>query len=212
MPTMRTRLRLIPQAVALFLAAACLLPACSRGPRNFTNENDRLRAQNLELERSVAQLEDALARREGELDALRQQQEDARPLPGVTPPTLAQLKLDRYSGPVDTDEDGVDDLVRVYVKPLDQDGRVIPVVGVATLTLVAITDDAEPVQLAQQRFDADAVRGAYRSGLAGTHYTLELALPADASAGPSTLAVRLTFIDAATGAEHRVSAAYNVAR
>lgn len=210
---MRTRLRPIPQAAALLLAAAFVLPACSRGPRNFTNENDRLRAENMQLERTVEDLRDTLARRDGELGALRQQQEDAQPLPGVTPPTLAQLKLDRYSGPVDTDDDGVDDLVRVYLKPLDQDGRVIPIAGKATLTLVKVADGAETSLMERTEFDAEQVRAAYRTGLTGTHYTLESELGDTwPGPGPSMLTVSLLFVDAATGAEHRVSAAYNVAR
>ncbi len=202
-------LRVIPVWLVLVL---CVVAGCSRGPRNFVNDNDRLRADNLELNRTVEQLQETLARRDSELEALRQRDEAAAPMPGVTPPSLAQLKLDRYSGPVDTDGDGADDVIRLYLKPMDQHGRVIPIEGAAKLTMVLLADGAEPATLLETTYDPAAMRAAYRSGFTGVHYTLELPLGEGLPAGESSVALRLTFTDAGTAADHAVTAAYSVTR
>jgi len=197
----------------LVLAVALMsLPACSRGPRNFENENDRLRAENLELQRSVDALEQTLARRDAELATLREQVDGARPLAGVAAPALTTIELGRYSGPVDTDADGRDDVMRLYLKTQDQHGRTLPVEGVAEVKLVLLGDaEQEPASLVGRAYEAEALRERYRSGFTGTHYTFELPLDA-APAGVSSVAARVRLTNAATGVAHEATAAYTVTR
>lgn len=197
-------------SLVILLAA---LAASGCGPRNFENDNDRLRAEVLDLQRQVEQLQEKSALRTAELQALRQRAEgDAQPLEGVTPPSLAAVKLDRYTGVVDVDNDGSDDTVRVYVKPVDGEGRFLVSVGRATVQVVAIREGQPPRTIVERTFTPAEFDAAYRSSFTGTHYTLELQLPSplpDDAVGPAT--IQLTFTDPA-GATFTEQAATTIER
>jgi len=189
---------------ALLLVAAFATVGCQRGPRNFENENDRLRAEVMKLQRQRDELQSTLDRRLGELQSLRQQLDRTaatQPMPGAEPPTLVSLQMGQYSGGVDTDDDGVDDLIRIYLRPLDQKGRLLPVAGRAHVKVVAIPDTGDPRLLAEQNYDPQSFENAWRSGFTGEHYTLQLPLPADLPADIQQVTVRVTFTQARTGIE-----------
>lgn len=187
-------------SAALLLCCFAALPSCLGGPRNFENENDALRSERLELQRKIADLEDQLDLRESELRALRDRHDQgaaAAPVEGATPPTIAAVRLDRYTGAVDTDRDGSDDLVRVYAQMVDARGRQLPVAGRATVQVVAIREGQPPRVVAERTYAPGEFDASYRSGFTGTHYTLELPLPSplpDDLLGAAT--VQLTFTDA----------------
>lgn len=185
--------------------AALLLVGC--GPRNFQNANDELRAQRLELRQRVATLEEDLQQRLGEIEALRAQVEGpSAQLPGARPPVFAAVKLGRYTGPVDVDGEGGDDLIRLYVKTLDQQGRMLPVAARAVVQAVHLRPDAEPVLYAERTWEPDAFDAAYRTGFTGTHYTLELPLDDDA---PDELTVKIT-VTSAAGVTHSAQQAFGI--
>lgn len=209
--------RAIRALVSVLLIAAFVLAGSGcrlGGPRNFQNENDRLRRENMELQRQVEQLSQRLEQRLGELDNLRQQLEraDAEPMPDVDPPTLARIEMGRYSGGVDTDDDGLDDLLRIYLRPLDQHGRVLPVAGRARLQAVAIPDAGEPIVLARRTYEPEAFNRAWRSGFTGQHYTLELELPETIPPDVTETAVRVTFTQARTGVEMTTQRTFRIRR
>jgi hypothetical protein len=187
--------------IGLLAVGAFALAGC-RGPRNFTNENDRLREENLKLSREIQDLQQQLQWQAQHARALSEQlQGSAQPVPGAQLPTLAALEFGRYSGAIDTNSDHRDDLVRIYLQTRDQDGRFLPVAGQATLQAVEIPETGEPWTLAQRTFSPEEFRQTYRTGLTGTHYTLELPLPADIPADLSHVTVKLTFTDAGSGVQ-----------
>lgn len=170
--------------------------------KSFKNVNDDLRAERLELQRKVAELEGQLELRTAELEAQRQKNEgEATPLPGVEPLHPVKLKMDRYSAALDTDGDGSDDTVRVYVQPLDAKGRFLPVPAKATVQLVRIEKGQDPQTLVEKTFEPDEFDAAYRSGFTGTHYTLELPLPADLPGNVKEATVKVTLTEGVTGVE-----------
>lgn len=178
------------------LVAIVLLPACGR-QRSYSNENDKLRAQNLKLEQMQDELLVKLKQREEELKAMRVQVNNgAAPIDGAEPPRLAGILLGRYSGPIDLDGDAVNDGLRIYVRPIDQHSRQVSAAGSARVRLVVTLADAEPTTLVDQRYSAEEFHDAYRDGITGTHYTLAADLPKDLPA-KATLYVSLK--DAATG-------------
>ncbi len=191
---------------ALLLAVVSLpmvLVGCHVGPRNFENENDRLRAEVQKLQQEKAELQQKLDLRLGELETLRHQQASGsatQPMPGAEPPTLAKLQFGRYSGGVDNDDNGVDDLIRVYLRPLDQQGRLLPVAGRATVQVVAIPDEGEPHMLAERTYSAKQFNDAWRSGFTGQHYTLEVKLPSNLPENLEQVTVKVSFTQAQTGA------------
>lgn len=179
----------------LLVSVLLVLPACSRG--GYSNENDKLRAERLELKQEIEALQGKLAIRENELRATRQQlDEGSEPIDGVEPPRLAGIVLGMYSGPIDLDGDKVYDALRVYVRPVDQHGRQMTAQGKARVRLIVTPDEGEPKAVLDQAYDVKAFHEAYRSGVTGTHYTLGADLPKQL---PDKATLHVTLIDAATG-------------
>jgi len=185
----------------LILGIACLTAAaCHSGPRNYLNENDDLRRQNLELRQKVDDLQKQIELRLAQIDTLNSSRSSATQpgLEGADVPHAVKLELGRYTGTVDTNGDGIDDTLRIYLKTLDQQGRFLPAAGRAVVQLVAIAPGTAPTLIAEKTFDPQEFDAAYRSGMTGTHYTIEVPLPAKPPAGQAT--AKLTFTDAATHA------------
>lgn len=199
------------RCVALALVFA--LPACTFTLGGNPNAADEVRAENLKLKKQVDELSTKLELRTGEIDALRQQQEaGAVPMPGAETPVFSKLVMDRYSGAIDTDKSGKDDLVRIYVKTLDQQGRFMPVAGRGVIQVVLIRPDAEPQVLVETTYEPAELDAAYRTGITGTHYTLEARLPDDLPDGTIDATTVFTFTQADTGVEMSTQAATRIDR
>ena len=171
---------------------------CS-SPNRISRANDRLRRANLDLRRQVDALEQAIQLRLDQINRLEQIAGKSPAVEGAELVQLTALRFGRYSGVLDTNHDGVDDALRIYLQPVDQHGRFMLAAGSAQLQAVAIVEDQEPRLILKHTFDAAQFHQAYRSGLTGTHYTLERPLPRDLTSGLTGLTVMVAFTDAATG-------------
>ncbi|MEM7576410.1 MAG: hypothetical protein AAF328_02955, partial [Planctomycetota bacterium] len=147
------------------LAAVAALSAC--GPKNFTNDNDRLRQENLQLTRQIEKLDQQLTQRLGQIATLESQLGNPDTPGGAERPVASGLSIDNYSGPVDVDRDGDDDVVRLYLLPTDQQGRMIPVAGTLTAALVHLPDAGEPKVLSTMTLESATLDRAYRDGFTG---------------------------------------------
>jgi len=176
----------------LFCPAGC-------GPKNFLNENDKLREQNLKLTQQVDELNKQLELRLGEIQTLRAQTAGQRAIQDADPPMLARIAFERYSAAIDTNGDGRDDLVRIYLTPLDHLGRLLPVAGRLKLQAVTIQDDAPPALLASRTYEPDEFDAAYRANFTGYHYTVELPLPESLDPAVTSATVKASFTEAVTG-------------
>lgn len=190
---------------ASMMASLTILPGCFSGRIGGSTELDQvideLRQDNLALRRQVAELEQTLAGRQAYIEVLGQQLKGSQPVEGAQVPKAVSIEFDRFSGAVDTNGDKADDLLRVYVRPRDQRGRFLPVAGSASVQAVAIRQGQDPLVIASAVLTADQWEDAYRSGVTGTHYTLELPLPEKLPRGVRELTVQVVLIDGATGVE-----------
>lgn len=186
--------------VAVVSLMIATLSACSGTGRAgaFANENDDLRRDRMELQEQVDQLQRDMALRVAEIDKLKQQLGTQGTIAGADVPHVVALKFGRYTGGVDTSGDDTDDVVRIYLQTLDQNGRSIPVAGKVTAQLVAIPNEGEPRVVTSREFSPAELDAAYRQGLTGTHYTLEIALPDNAPR--ESLIGKVTLVDSASGA------------
>jgi hypothetical protein len=196
-------------AFVLFAAIGGAVPGgCTSGRIGGSTPADQvineLREENLALAKKL----DALARenelRRKQIDVLEQKIAATHPaVEGVVPgdlPRLVSVAFDSYTSAIDTDHDGDDDALRLYVLTSDQQGRFIPIAGRAVAQAVVIEPGQAPVELTQKIFDPPALDAAYRTGLTGTHYSLEVPLPRPLPKGINEVTVKLTLTDAATGA------------
>jgi len=178
-------------AVVVLVAFGLALVGC--GPKNYLNENDKLRKQNMALKREIDELKEKLERQTGQLKNLETRLKGpAATQAEANTPIFSQITLGRYSGPIDTDGDDVHDKLRLYVQTLDQKGRMLPVAAKASVKLVHIPDEGEPRALVSKTYDADAFSDAYRSSFTGQHYTLETDLPAPVPEHIEQVTVKVT--------------------
>lgn len=182
--------------LVLMLAATVLLPGCRH---NFANENDTLRARVVDLESQV----DQLNRRNAELEA--QVRSDAG-APTTLPedirlntPHVAELAIDKLSFARDTNKDGRADLLTVYLKPADGLGRFVQMVGSINVVAAIVPVKGEPVSIGRKSFTPSEVREAYRSGITGTHYTIEVPINVASEFNDESCLVKVEFHDGLTG-------------
>ena len=195
-------------AACCVVAVLLTLPGCGASKSKLSTQNDELRRSNLELGRAVDDLNQQLAQRERELSAMHGQAGGS--MEGVDAPRLAGIELDRLTGVLPPEAGEENAQLRVYLRPVDQDGRVMTVAGTARVRLIYTPADGAPITLVDADYDADRLHAAYRDGITGTHYTLKesfLAPLDDAIASPLTATLHVALTDAATG---RVYAAERV--
>ena len=171
------------------------------GPKNFLNENDTLRAENLKLKQEIEKLNAQLELRASEIKTLRAQTSDKQAIREAKPPILVKLNFERYSGALDTDNDNKDDLIRIYLHPLDQHGRVLPVAGRLKMQVVAIQADAPPALLVERTYEPDEFDAAYRTSFMSYHYTIDLPLPESIDPEIKSVTVKAFLTEAVTGNE-----------
>ena len=178
----------------LLLLTALLLTGCA-SPRELSRQNDALRRQNLQLNQQLELMQASLALRESELEAM-QQQVNGEPLADIDPPRIAGIVVGRYSGGIDLTADGRPDELRLYLRPVDQQGRFMSAAGSARVRLIHTPPDADPVTLVDAAYDPPAFDASYRTGFTGTHYTLTAKLPDDL---PAEALLQVTFNEAGRG-------------
>ncbi len=175
-----SRAALIGLALAAMLVGAWGCSPRVGGSMSPDDALNDLRRENLQLKDQIAQMERKIDLRIAEIDSLKQELNagDGAAAGARNRPRPVALKFARYTGGIDVDNDGRDDLIRIYLQPVDQQGRVLPVAAEVTVTLAQISDGHARV-LTTKSWTSAELDGAYRSGLTGTYYTLETPLPAD---------------------------------
>ena len=188
-----------PRAFVPSCLLLLLLPACS--PRNFENDNDRLRAENLELQQSVQTLKGRVETLEAALEASKQTEPGARPLPqGLHAPRAVQLELHRWTTAADLDRDRTLDGVRIYAIPTDVQGRAVQVMGEAKVSLVALPEGRDPIVVQTTTLTPQQVNEAFRGGgVTGPHYTFEVPLETPLPENTPKVLVRVSLADDLTG-------------
>ena len=189
-----------PLAVVVLSSVGC-------GPRDFRNENDRLRAEVMQLEQSNERLEQRLRELEAELRRVAGSELDPEVREQI--PHVVRIEVERYSHLRDRSGDGRPDELVLHVTSRDGRDRFVNLLGALHVRGVRIADEESAPIVVRRAFDAGAVRDAYRSGFMGRHYGFRIPLDGpegqgeaaeDRSFGPDeALAVRVTFEDAMTG-------------
>lgn len=179
------------------------------GGSSASAENDRLRRERLELQARVADLE---AQRD-ELRAKLAEAGRGGPLPPEALealPRIASVEIDALSGARPAGQAGPITGVEVALRPLDGRRRFVQAVGTlvveADLLPPAGVSDA-PRRVLSRTLGPAELREAYRSGIAGTRYSVELPAEPPITARSGTLVVRVELRDALTGESHRAELA-----
>ncbi len=169
----------------LSLGSLMLLPACTVSVggdgRSVAEHNDDLRRSNQELRAQVEDTQAQIIRLQQELkshrlDAQRGEDGVTPPMPDAVVPVLVGLEFARYSGPVDTDRDGIDDTLRLYLRPFDQKNRFRVVAGRVNAQLLSLIPDQPPRVLLDRTITPPQLDDAYRTGFTGDYYHVDVPL------------------------------------
>lgn len=156
----------------------------------------RLQKERLELQREIERLEQLTERLQGQVDTL-------AGLPEAVEKNylyhLKQVKLSKYTGLYDQSGDNVADTLRVYLKPVDQDGDIVKAAGLVDVQLWNLEGSAQDAMIGQWRVEPPALRALWYASLLTINYRLEFELPSAAIAVASPLTVKMQFTDMLTG-------------
>lgn len=202
--------------MATLVLGGVMASGCS-GPKDFDNENDALRREREELFDEVRRLEAELGEANSKIDELSAvlagtgEGPTAEVLGAL--PRCAGIEIDRLSGVSQADaEMGERGVVRVYVRPFDGRQRFVQVAGrmivEARLIPLAREDsgrgapEAAGVLLGRVDLGPEALRESYRSGVTGTHYSVEVVPDWDVRVLDGAVVISAVFLDAVTGRRH----------
>ncbi len=199
-PARMTFLTLAAAAGVFFFLTGCRFGA----GRDVEAVNDELRRENLDLKQQVETLtrdrDDLRLKMEGEAQAR---------LGALNPDVLAALpvctglEVEKLSGLEPADRSAAATGVVVYLRPYDSRDRVVQIVGTLDVEAAWLPGGAgkgeAPRTIARARLSPAQLREAYRSGLMGSGYTVELPLEAPIADRAGTLVIRAEFADALTG-------------
>ncbi|MEE9404656.1 MAG: hypothetical protein V3V20_07170 [Algisphaera sp.] len=193
----------------MLLSAGCRIGGSGK---SFVNENDDLRSENVKLSREIDQFQERARLQEAELSTLREGKQGDHPLSGATVPVLSDLKFARYTGPVDTNQDGEDDRLVLYIMPVDQMGRMSVTAGRLNLQAVTLEANTPPRVIADRTYEPLEFDTCYRTGLTGDHYSVQLDLPENLPGDLKTITVQLTLTQAGTGIEVEAQESFRLRR
>lgn len=179
--------------------------------RQFETDADALRSHILDLEDQVQRLE----RRERELASeLRRtrawaerreelNEEDIREFV----PHVVDMSVGRLSHVRDRSGDGMVDTLVLYLHPIDSRGRFTQMVGRVIVNAVIVPVEEDTIPLARVQVGPGAIRDAYRSGITGTHYAIEVPFELPDTVDRDWLeeqqiVARVAFVDGQTGERH----------
>ncbi|NUQ69119.1 MAG: hypothetical protein HUU18_12695 [Phycisphaerales bacterium] len=205
-------IRTIARAGGVLVLFAALSGCTLGGSGKAGDEFDRLRRENRRLTDETA----ALRAERDELKAKLNEAARGGPLPLEVVdalPRCASIEIGRFSGFTPGGRAAPTGLV-VYVEPLDGQRRFVPVAGELSITarlLPRAGEAGEGRELSRVTLTPRALREAYRSGMGGTHYTIEAPLTLDAGTpAGGTLVIQAELRDAVTGQTHRATRAVDL--
>ena len=113
---------------------------------------------------------------------------------------VAKIEIERLSGGYDDNQDGVDDGVVVYVRPIDTDGDVVKAAGSAKVELFDVSQPSGPQSVGKVELNPEAMRKAWFSKFLSAHYRIKVPWAAEAASPErKSITVAVRFTDLLTG-------------
>ncbi len=188
-----------PQGTGAFLLlAAMLLAGCGIGSEiagPVAVENDHLKRENAQLAGRLEQCQVDLTQLKAQAQALGALPAGAaREIYG-----LSSVKISRYSGFYDKDDDGRREKLVVYLVPVDRAGDVVKAPGSASVQLWNLNDPNAPVALGRWQVPQEEMGKLWFSTVASSSYRLMFDVPMTPELLAQVLTVKSTFTDYLSG-------------
>ncbi len=155
-----------------------------------------------DLQREKAQLAAQLEQREVEIEQLKRQIEALAALPQENRENvyaLQAVRITRYTGFYDKDEDGRREKLIVYVQPIDRDGNVFKAAGIVSVQLWDLNNPSAQALLGQWQIGPAELHKLWFDALLSTSYRLTFDVPVTVETLAEPLTVKITFTDYLTG-------------
>ena len=112
---------------------------------------------------------------------------------------LRKIKVTRYTGFYDKDNDGTKETLIVYIQPIDEDNDIVKATGAVDVQLWDLNRNSDEALLGQWRVEPDELKKLWFATLITINYrlTFDLADKIENTEGPLT--VRVTFTDYLSG-------------
>ena len=187
-------------AASLLLIGSLLASGCDDASRRASA---RLRTEVHELQQELEASRLQLAELQTQLKAFASQQGlDGEVL--VNTPRVAEISISPFSGM--RRDDGETSTIELYVSAVDGRGRPLQMVGPLEAKVVHISMDTEPVELGHLRMTPTEVRDAWRRGLSGTSYLMQIPLTEPGPSEARVLHAQVLHTDARSDEPHEASA------
>lgn len=174
------------------------LCACS-GKKDFSTENDTLRTQIMDLQGRVDQLQRRNRELESELQAASTVSDSLPAEVRQAIPHPVELSIGRLSHARDSNQDSTVDELLIYLQPRDGMGRMVPLVGELAVNAAILPAQGDAATIGRVTLNPLQLRDAYRAGITGTHYTVQVPVKLPPDLRESEAIVRAIFTDGQTG-------------
>lgn len=159
---------------------------------------------NEQLEQARGELRKLTESRDGLQAVVIDQQKQLRSLQRLGSARLEKLfhvekiQLGRYTGPVDTDDDGSQDGIKVFLRPLDREGHTIKAAGDVKIRLFDLAADPNENLIGEYNWTAEKIADQW----SGSFMTYHFSFVCPWKSGPprhGEITVRVEFVDYLTG-------------
>lgn len=181
-----------------FVIFPILLTGCAA-----PNEKEPAAIQIEQLKREKAGLQKQIEQSEKENERLRQQVQVLSGLPedikSENLNLLKNVKIGRYTGFFDKDDDGKKEKLIVYLQPTDEQGDALKAVGTAEVQLWDLDKTNGQAMLGQWKVEPEELKGLWFETLVSIYYRLTFDVADIIESLEKPLTVKVTFTDYLTG-------------
>jgi len=193
-PSVRGGAWYAPYTRGILVLMLILLAGCGIGSERKSPAEMKVR----ELEREKAQLTEQLEQSRIELEQVKAQIKTLAALPAdkwESVSSLSTVKMSRFTGFYDKDEDGQREKLIVYLQPTDQTGDVIKAPGIVSVQLWNLDNPSGQALLGQWQVQPPEICQLWFNTIASPSYrlTFDISLTPEVLARPLT--VKTTFTD-----------------
>ncbi|MFZ2146271.1 MAG: hypothetical protein WAV28_03540 [Sedimentisphaerales bacterium] len=189
---------------ALVLLCCCTLMYLAAGCENANSQRTPLVEQIESLTEQKKQLENQLEQSSSENEQLKKQMHVLSGLPeqvkGENLYRLQKIRIGKYTGFFDKDDDGTKEKLIVYIQPLDEEGDIVKATGAIDVQLWNLnSSEANKALLGQWRVEPDELKKLWFATLVTINYRLTFDIADKVKSFDEPLTVKITFTDYLSG-------------
>ena len=179
--------------LTLFLVAGCANP---NDKESLAIKIEQLTQENTQLQERVEQFNSENKELKGQIQVLSGLSENVR-LENLN--QLEKIKIGRYTGFFDKDDDGREEKLIVYIHPTDEQGNALKAAGTVEVQLWDLNKTNGQAMLGQWKVEPDELKKLWFETLVSIYFRLTFDVADVVESPEKPLTVKVTFTDYLTG-------------